>query len=86
MGTLKTGPNYVPEQWIRHEGHPGWRFDQVMFDGTFDRMLDRFRWDLRSNARQIDGILNKSFATSAKQPDLITIHLGTNDCGVSSVD
>lgn len=23
MGTLKTGPSYVPEQWISHEGHPG---------------------------------------------------------------
>ena len=29
MGTLKTGPPYVPEQWIHHEGHPGWRFDQI---------------------------------------------------------
>ena len=24
MGTLKTGPSYVPEAWISHEGHPGW--------------------------------------------------------------
>ena len=22
MGTLKTGPAYVPDQWIHHEGHP----------------------------------------------------------------
>ena len=29
MGTLTTGPPYVPSQWIRHEGHPGWRFDQI---------------------------------------------------------
>ena len=57
MGTLTTGPSYVPEQWIRHEGHPGWRFDQI------------------------DRILNESFATSSRLPDLITIHLGTNDCG-----
>ena len=30
---------------------------------------------------QIDNILNLSFASAAKAPDLITIHLGTNDCG-----
>ena len=28
----------------------------------------------------IDGILNKSLATSLTPPDLVTIHLGTNDC------
>ena len=28
----------------------------------------------------VDSILNKSLATSARSPDLITIHLGTNDC------
>ena len=28
----------------------------------------------------VDGILNKSLATSKTPPDLITIHLGTNDC------
>lgn len=34
----------------------------------------------------VDGILNKSLATSPQRPDLITIHLGTNDCnaGVST--
>jgi lysophospholipase L1-like esterase len=57
MGTLVTGPAYVPSQWTHHEGHPGWRYDQI------------------------DELLNKSFATSAQPPDLITIHLGTNDCG-----
>ena len=57
MGTLTTGPSYVIDQWKRHEGHPGWRFDQI------------------------DTLLNQSFATNAKPPDLITIHLGTNDCG-----
>lgn len=57
MGTLTTGPSYVPDQWIHHEGHPGWRFDQI------------------------DKLLNQSFATSSQLPDLITIHLGTNDCG-----
>ena len=59
MGTLATGPSYVPAAWTRHEGHPGWRFDQI------------------------DGILNQSLATSptGKPPDLVTIHLGTNDCG-----
>eukprot|EP01052_Picozoa_sp_SAG31_P053376 SAG31_NODE_13654_length_855_cov_1.018519_1_plen_150_part_01 len=57
MGTLTTGPRYVPTQWIRHQGHPGWRFDQI------------------------DAILNQSFATSTQPPDLVTIHLGTNDCG-----
>lgn len=29
MGTLTTGPAYVPPAWLRHEGHPGWRLDQV---------------------------------------------------------
>eukprot|EP01050_Picozoa_sp_SAG11_P031449 SAG11_NODE_9774_length_881_cov_1.658568_1_plen_142_part_01 len=24
MGTLETGPPYVPRQWLKHEGHPGW--------------------------------------------------------------
>ena len=57
MGTLTTGPSYVPNQWIHHEGHPGWRFDQI------------------------DKLLNQSFATSRRLPDVITIHLGTNDCG-----
>lgn len=25
MGTLRTGPSYVPRQWLHHEGHDGWR-------------------------------------------------------------
>lgn len=29
MGTLTTGPAYVPAAWLRHEGHPGWVFDQI---------------------------------------------------------
>lgn len=57
MGTLTTGPAYVPKEWIRHEGHPGWRFDQI------------------------DELLNTSLKTSSTPPSLITIHLGTNDCG-----
>ena len=57
MGTLETGPDYVPAQWLKHEGHPGWRFDQI------------------------DALLDTSLATSSAAPDLITIHLGTNDCG-----
>ena len=56
MGTLRTGPDYVPAQWLRHEGHDGWRIDQI------------------------DAVLNASFASSAAAPDLVTIHLGTNDC------
>ena len=56
MGTLLTGPSYVPKQWLRHEGHPGWRIDMI------DKQLD------------------KALATSQRSPDLITIHLGTNDC------
>ena len=56
MGTLFTGPSYVPQQWLRHEGHPGWRIDMI------DKQLD------------------KALATSQRRPDLITIHLGTNDC------
>ena len=31
----------------------------------------------------IDNILNKSLATSPVPPDLITIHLGTNDCSAN---
>jgi hypothetical protein len=57
MGTLKTGPAYVPEQWISHDGHPGWRYDQI------------------------DALLNKSLATNPNPPQLVTVHLGTNDCG-----
>lgn len=30
---------------------------------------------------QVDGALNLSLRTSSRPPDLITIHLGTNDCG-----
>ena len=57
MGTLRTaGPSYVPQQWLWHEGHDGWRIDQI------------------------DGVLNASFASAASPPDVITIHLGTNDC------
>eukprot|EP00051_Salpingoeca_urceolata_P008348 m.105355 g.105355 ORF g.105355 m.105355 type:complete len:251 (+) comp15708_c0_seq1:189-941(+) len=37
MGTLYTGPDYVPAQWKRHEGHPGWRFDQI--DALLNRSL-----------------------------------------------
>ena len=56
MGTLFTGPSYVPQQWLRHEGHPGWRIDMI------------------------DTQLDKALATSQRRPDLVTIHLGTNDC------
>ena len=57
MGTLNTGPaNYVPTQWLNHEGHPGWQIPQIT------------------------AILNKSLSTNPAKPDLITIHLGTNDC------
>eukprot|EP00928_Gymnodinium_smaydae_P089853 TRINITY_DN73742_c0_g1_i1.p1 TRINITY_DN73742_c0_g1~~TRINITY_DN73742_c0_g1_i1.p1 ORF type:complete len:300 (+),score=17.84 TRINITY_DN73742_c0_g1_i1:156-1055(+) len=62
MGTLTTGPSDVPQQWLKHEGHPGW------------------------SIKSIDAFLDKSLATSASPPDLVTIHLGTNDCaaGVSA--
>ena len=56
MGTLETGPPYVPRQWLKHEGHPGWQINTI------------------------DNILVQSLATSKQLPDLITIHLGTNDC------
>ena len=56
MGTLTTGPPYVPSSWLKHEGHPGWQINTI------------------------DGILNRSLATSPVLPDLVTIHLGTNDC------
>jgi len=57
MGTLTTGPEYVPTAWKKHDGHPGWRYDQI------------------------DALLNTSLKTSRTPPDLVTIHLGTNDCG-----
>lgn len=50
-GTLETGPPYVPRQWLRHEGHPGWQINTI------------------------DNIWNRSVATCAEAPDLITIHL-----------
>eukprot|EP00729_Bicosta_minor_P024196 gene24196-13223_t len=37
MGTLTTGPEYVPSDWTHHEGHPGWRFDQI--DAILDKSL-----------------------------------------------
>jgi hypothetical protein len=55
VGTLKTGPAYVPASWQNHEGHPGWRIDQL------DEPTERAKW-------------------VATNPDIITIHLGTNDC------
>ena len=55
VGTLKTGPTYVPASWQNHEGHPGWRIDQL------DDPTERAKW-------------------VATNPDIITIHLGTNDC------
>jgi lysophospholipase L1-like esterase len=61
MGALKTGPSYIPEAWTHHEGHPGWRFDQI------------------------EANLDQSLATSTSKPDLVTIHLGTNDCGQMNV-
>ena len=29
MGTLSTGPDYLPVQWHKHEGHPGWRIAMI---------------------------------------------------------
>ena len=29
MGTLRTGPAWAPRRWTLHEGHSGWRIDQV---------------------------------------------------------
>jgi len=55
MGTMESGPAQYP-QWIKHEGHPGWRIDMA------------------------DAILPQSLASSPVPPDIITIHLGTNDC------
>ena len=59
MGTLTTGPSYVPAQWLRHEGHPGWQIDRL------------------------DGSLKQSLATSAARPDVVTLHIGTNDCNAN---
>jgi lysophospholipase L1-like esterase len=58
MGTLQTGPAYVPASWLRHEGHPGARIDQI------------------------GALLEQSLASAGgRLPDVVTIHLGTNDCG-----
>ena len=57
MGTLTSGPANLPAAWMKHEGLPGARIDQI------------------------DGLLNLSFASHPDPPTLITIHLGTNDCG-----
>lgn len=57
MGTDSTGPSYVPLQWHRHCGFPGWTIPMIT------------------------AFLPKAFASSPVPPDLITIHLGTNDCG-----
>lgn len=56
MGTTATGPSFLPQQWLRHCGFPGW---------TIPRML---------------AYLPTAFASSPARPDIITIHLGTNDC------
>lgn len=29
MGTLTTGPAYVPAQWLHHDGHPGWTIPMI---------------------------------------------------------
>lgn len=56
MGTDTTGPSYVPAQWLKHCGFPGWTI------------------------AEIDDFLPQAFASNPSRPDLITIHLGTNDC------
>lgn len=56
MGTEATGPAYVPAQWLRHCGFPGWTISKI------------------------DNFLPRAFASSPQRPDIITIHLGTNDC------
>lgn len=35
MGTLTTGPPYVPAAWLNHEGHPGWQIN------TIDNILNK---------------------------------------------
>eukprot|EP01047_Picozoa_sp_COSAG01_P046656 COSAG01_NODE_4398_length_5066_cov_52.758204_1_plen_140_part_10 len=37
MGTLETGPPYVPRQWLKHEGHPGWTIPKI--DGILNQSL-----------------------------------------------
>ena len=56
MGTDTTGPSYVPAQWLKHCGFPGWTIPEM------------------------DDYLPQAFASNNARPDLITIHLGTNDC------
>jgi lysophospholipase L1-like esterase len=56
MGTAQTGPSYVPAQWTRHCGFPGWTIPNI------------------------DNFLPQAFASNPIRPDVITIHLGTNDC------
>jgi len=60
MGSFTTGPSYVPTQWTKNGGYPGWQFPQSLNETQF---------------------LLKS---GAQLPDLITIHLGTNDCAAST--
>jgi len=59
MGTLMTGPPYVPQDWLRHEGHPAYQINMI------------------------EDILGQSLRSSPQPPDLITIHIGTNDCNVN---
>jgi lysophospholipase L1-like esterase len=56
MGTAQTGPYYVPAQWTRHCGFPGWTIPMI------------------------DDFLPQAFASNPNRPDIITVHLGTNDC------
>ena len=90
MGTLTQGPTYSPMQWRRHEGHPGWTINMVgeYLVGLFSLSLMQYTAgsphailtvDIECVWRA-DNILDTSLATSRTPPDLITIHLGTNDC------
>ena len=60
VGTLSNGPpSLAATGWLRHDGHPGFRIDQL--DNTNGQSLYFDRW-------------------VAQRPDIITLHLGTNDC------
>ena len=57
VGSSSDGPSWVPPAQRHHEGHPGWRIDQI------------------------SGIASKWLSY---QPDVILIHLGTNDISQKS--
>ena len=60
VGSLIAGPNSAPSSWKAHEGHPGYRIDQLEHLATHSQY---------------------NFTPWLEfKPDIITMHVGTNDC------